>query len=738
MRLYPQKEELMAAVLSDLLKWDNVGALKQVFTPQYLLRRWRENGKGSTPVRPGALDATVLMEISEALTAICHDSEPEFLKIGNTLQNFYMAANELAQDTMDSVKLVAVEGSGSVLVKIKKISENALSELQAQQAQVANHLKDADDLVEKLGSLSDIRGSLQKIAKFLGIVGLNIGIEGAKSQESEEKFSGFSVDIRGLSEKVSGIGEAVLEDVNAAMTIQKSTCGEITFGLARLKALTREAGLAVDGAIRQVETITNALFGAMENTRKTSDEISRQVGDIVMAIQFHDNMRQRVEHVIEALNTLSHRLKEASADQAGGKASENVGEVLSVLEIQAAQLGRIISEIEGISENFVGAFDKIRNHLDGLGAGLTSLGAREEDGVFRCDQAVADPIDNLKNSLRVLNRLLGDGHGLMESMDEAAGAASNVAEKVSSHTREIKGISIETHLMALNAIIKSAHLGDEGCVFEVLAQEVKRLSESAMGFAADAEQKLAFINSSALSLRDMSSGEKIKRVAKGEAEAVLKTGFYEISSDYERFTEKCMKAQHRSNGLKTNISNVINGLTFLPELSNSLTRQRSALEGLIACLRPHVTQAETLTQAEVDSLLNRYTMVEERKIHDEMLGRTAGTGAIASVAVAAVNDNIELFSEEAADDSGIELFDGEVDQPSGEDTISGPDQNVVLFTDSPTGPEDMSNDAVVLFEDFTADSKPIVLAENPKEDVQVPTDADRNDTEDFGDNVLLF
>ncbi len=728
----------MAAVLRNILKWDNVGALKQVLTPQYFLRRWRENGKGVNPTPPGAFNATDLMGISEALESICHDSEPEFLKIGNTLQNFYIEANELARHTMDSVKVVAGEGSGSVLVKIKKISENALDELKAQQSQVAGHLKDADDLVEKLVSLSGIRGSLQKIAKSLGIVGLNIGIEGAKTQESQEKFSGFSVDIRGLSEKMSGIGQAVYEDVNAAMTIQRSTCREITSGLGRLETLTQEAGLTVDNAIQQVEAITHVLFNAMENTRKSSDEISRQVGDIVMAIQFHDNMRQRVEHVIESLNTLGDRLKEASVDQGGDKASENMGEILSVLEIQAAQLGRIIFEIEGISENFVGAFDKIRNHLDGLGAGLTSLGTHEEDGVIKCDEAVADPIENLKNSLSALNCLLGDGHALMESMDGAAREASNVVEKVSSHTREIKGISIETHMMALNAIIKSAHLGDEGCVFEVLAQEVKRLSESAMGFAADAEQNLAFINSSALALRGMSSGEKEKRVAKGEAEAVLKTGFYEIASDYECFTQNCVKAQHRSNGLKTNISDVITGLTFLPELSKSLTRQRRALKDFIGCLRPHVTQAGILKQVEVDKLVTRYTMLEEREIHDEMLGRTVAAGAIASVAKASLNDNIELFSQEEANDGGIELFESEVDPPSEEETASHQDQNVELFTDSPTGPENTSDGDVVLFEDFSTDSKPMALEETLTEDVDATTDSKRNEAEDFGDNVELF
>lgn len=742
----------MARWLNVFLKEENFYRFKQFFSAHPFFRWRRKNGGCSLPNTSDVPGLDVLGEVSTALTAVCENAEPRFLEIGEKLQTFYLEAAELAQHTMESDKTLGGGADESVLVKVKDVSRRALNELSEQQAGVAADLTNANTMVEKLDALFAVRAALERISKSLGIVGMNIGIEGAKSEQSQEKFSGFSGDIRKLSEKISGMGQAVHEDVKTAMTTQKSTCHEIASGLTRLEGLAGDAGVAVDGAVVQVEEITGILFEAMENTRENSSEISRRVGDVVMGIQFHDNMRQRVEHIVHALGDLRTFSKEGNAEDPPERTgSSNSAEAFSILKLQAAQLSGIISEIKNIYHGFVEAFDEIRVHVDGLGAGLSSLNASEVDGIVKCEEAVEAPIDYLKTTLKALDGLLEDGRGLMEGMRGAAVQASKVAVKVGSHTNAVKEISIETHMMALNAVIKSAHLGDEGRVFEILAQEVKRLSDMSMRFAADAEHTLGLINDSARALRDASSGRSGNREDEGGTKGLLKAGFKEIVSDYARFTENYLEAQQRSKGLKKDISAVVNGLSFLPDLSNDLKRQLDVMEAVIAALEPlAVEKQKSLTQSEIDDLSRRYTMAEEREIHKEMVASAAGTQAPVED-VLFFDDDGETFPAmmEQDEEASVELENVELfDAATGESGEEVPDvdfgESIELFGDHGPAGEDASNHDVVLFEDFSADSGETSQTQVDRVDEHIPDahviDARKREieAEDLGDNVELF
>ena len=703
----------------------------------------REMGGMNLPVP--SPDGDVLTDLSKALMRVCTNSEPRFLGIGEKLQAFYFEADALSRQTLDSVKLVSGEGSESVLEKVKGISRDALDELEDRQARVTGNLQNANSMVENLGGLFSVCSALDKISQSLRVVGVNIGIEGAKSEQSQEKFSGFSTDIKSLSEKISKIAESVHDDVSSAMVALKSTCGEIASGVNRLERLAQDAGDTVDGAVRRVAEITEILFETMENTGKSSREISQRVGDIVMAIQFHDNMRQRVEHIVHAFDEVQTLLKDPDAvgkivrPTPGKKA-----EAFSVLKLQAAQLAQIISEITDIYQSVVQAFDDIRAHVDGLGAGLSSLDAREVDGIIKCEEAVRGPMDFLKTSLKALSSLLADGRGLINGMRGAAVHASDVAERVALHTSEVHGISIETHMMALNAIVKSAHLGNAGRVFEILAQEVKRLSDRAMQFAGDTEHSLALISSSTRALRDESSGGKARLAGEGEAKALLRTGFEEITSDYALFSENCLAVQNRSKQLKTDISGVMDGLSFLPELADALTRQLKEMEALMSAWEPLGTEKKELTQIEIDQLLKHYTMAQEREIHSEMMGGAvagAAVGEMSGVTSESATEDMVLFDDDSEIISHESVKEEEVKLSLPESVVEKTenadfDDNIELFSDEEPVEKDASNNNVALFEDFSGDLKADSSKEDDKVQSHIP-DVPKKE-EDFGDNIELF
>ncbi|MCP4579067.1 MAG: hypothetical protein GY846_22570, partial [Deltaproteobacteria bacterium] len=287
--------------------------LKKIGLKPCTLFKGKQKGPDSLPSDiPDVETLGGLSDVAATLDTICRDAEPRFLEIGEKLQAFYFEATGLAQQTLDAVKLVGGDSDEGVLAKVKGVSRNALHELEGRQARIGADLDNAKAVVEQLEGLFSICSVLDKISLSLGVVGLNIGIEGAGSEQAQEKFTEFSSDIRRLSERIAKIAKAILENAKSAMTTQRSTCAQISSGLVRLETLAADAGVTVQGAVRQVEDLTGVFFEAMDKAGKHSNEISQRVGDIVMAIQFHDNMRQRVAHIVEGLDVVQSLSKEGA------------------------------------------------------------------------------------------------------------------------------------------------------------------------------------------------------------------------------------------------------------------------------------------------------------------------------------------------------------------------------------------------------------------------------------------
>lgn len=151
-------------------------------------------------------------------------------------------------------------------------------------------------------------------------------------------------------------------------------------------------------------------------------------------------------------------------------------------------------------------------------------------------------------------------------------------------------------------------------------------------------------------------------MGKGETKALLDTGFVEITSGYARFTENALDVRGRSGRLKKEISSVMSGLTFLPELADKLTVQLKRMEAVMGEWQPFAVETETLIQGDIKKLAQRYTTSEERVIHGKIMGgAVSSVGADMAKAVTSTEDVVffdddpeEIFHEAGRDEENLE------------------------------------------------------------------------------------
>ncbi len=750
------------------------------------VRSWLQKGGGlfsrSGQSSGSALETlSRLPGLSENLETVCREAEPRFVDLGERLQMIHFDASALSQRTLNTAGLMAGDSNEGLSATITKFAKASLAELESCQTDVADNLECVDAVVGHLGSLHGMTDVVEKIALYLRIVGLNIGVECSRSAESQEMFGVVALDTKTLSEKIIEVVEEIRVHAESARASQISAHAEISGGVNHLAHLTRGARENVERAVGDAERLMALSHRALQSASEHSRRISGQVGEVVVGIQFHDNMSQRIDHICSSL----HYIEELRKNDAPGKKKEmarKLGSAHSIVTLQAAQLEQVIDELRGVYQKNMDAFEEIIHEVDQLANSLSAFDSDgEKEAASSRETSEEDPFAALESALGRLHELLATGRSLFDRMRDAAGNASDATARLSAGAEQVRGISMETHIMSLNAIVKAAHLGERGLALEVLAQEVKKLSDQSSQFTGDVNGVLESITGSSFQLgerSDAAPGEE--GVETGAGGVSLEGGVGEISMAYAKFREDSSEVSRKSATLTSLVSEAKSGLEFLPALADKLTGLLEQLEEMGRALTPWAGRAGEELESEAEELAHKYTMDRERIIHGQIIpGASNAESPLApDQTLIGLDDqadvvffdspaqespseddlgDVEFFDapsgEKAApgDDLGdVEFFDappqessppgddlGDVeffDAPSEEDAAPGEDSGDVEFFDAPAPPPDANASASA--HDDLGDN--VDLFDAPMDEPLSKPDKKKNDEEDLGDNVELF
>ena len=232
----------------------------------------------------------------------------------------------------------------------------------------------------------------------------------------------------------------------------------------------------------------------------------------------------------------------------------------------------------------------------------------------------------------------------MTAVETAATEASDTADQLTELMGQVDAIGFETHLIALNAIIKAAHLDAGGRPLEILAQEVKILSDRTGAFVTDVKEILNAVVESRLDETPMPDESRHGGTAVEAADSRT-YGIDEIADAYARFGSGSEAAAGAAESLRKALAEAPARLTFLEDLAQALAADLEIIEAASRDLEPWADPAGTAGSEETRRLAERYTMQQERGIHHEMLKTGENTPAedAAGTSEPDLGDNVELF-----------------------------------------------------------------------------------------------
>ena len=207
-----------------------------------------------------------------------------------------MSINELA-DSMGQVLINFIE-------KILFMSSRSV-----------NMVYTLDDVMHHLEMVEQSVKNIDKINGQTNILAINAKIEAAHAGDAGRSFAVEAEEVRELARNVSTLSDDL-----------KNRIHNISEGLRKGYELLKEVAevdtsgenLAVHASMTNMMSAlveqNASMSKVLEKSAESSVEISQNIGEAVMRMQFQDRATQRLEAAVETLEILSHDLKTAPTD----------------------------------------------------------------------------------------------------------------------------------------------------------------------------------------------------------------------------------------------------------------------------------------------------------------------------------------------------------------------------------------------------------------------------------------
>jgi methyl-accepting chemotaxis protein len=281
------------------------------------LRRWLDMS---------ALERRALQALTDEVTITYGDVESRVQALSERFQDIAETTRRQAQTVQDlvtAIQAVEIDGEMVPLAKVADGLGDTLSNLVGKVADLSSRgmslLWSLDDLLGQLHSVEGSVDQIDHINRQTNLLALNAKIEAARAGEAGRSFAVVADEVRELAKSVNALSSTIRGQMTS-----------ITSGLRASHALLHDiAGIDMSeenvAANARVKMVMRCLLeqnarvaGALRDNAATAERITDDVSAAIVAMQFQDLAKQRLQNVNGALDTLSALLTELGNETGRG------------------------------------------------------------------------------------------------------------------------------------------------------------------------------------------------------------------------------------------------------------------------------------------------------------------------------------------------------------------------------------------------------------------------------------
>lgn len=553
----------------------------------------------------------VVADVGRRMAAAAASLEPDFLRLTGGLAQLTENARALAGlgsglggQVEQRLQSLGQAGLGALL-------RESLDTLQRHLGAGERRLQALRGHDDALAQLAQVGRRMRGLATQLCVTRLGFSIETARlPNEQELAFRDFVAQLAGLEKVFARLGAVVTQTADEARKQQARAAAAIRGGLGELATMASRCDASARSAAAGVEGLLQTFAHNAGKVTTAVGAVRAEAEELVYFLQIGDIVRQKIEHVAQAL---AGRPEQRSA-------------LASVVRLQLAQLEAVRTEVEE-------ARTKLGLAFAGLGeatAHLVAPIAAMADLADRTD-ASGSSFAGLIRDAGTLQDLGKRSRDLGEATAQAAREAATVARSIVAQLAEVGETNATMHLMALNAIVNTSRLGSGAAALNVLSVQVHEIASASGVIVAEVAPLVAQLGAE----EQPDGGCEVQADGAGvaghlaELEA-LRGSAREVGTQ----SEQLAKAQQATLAACGREVQFLHGL-------------RERLDGAVAALRPLLLAlgpADDSASEHQAASLTSYTMESEREVHRRIQGVAEPVGAAASPGHGGtLGDNVELF-----------------------------------------------------------------------------------------------
>jgi hypothetical protein len=548
----------------------------------------------------------LLQKLQRGLSDISTSTEGLFLLVGERLMGLQVRAREIAGRTSSISDLLSNDDDSPAVL------EDLLTAAQrgAQANQVEVRIR---EIQQNAKSIHHAIEALSPIANTFYVLGVSTRIESA-CFEAGATFLDLAEAVTALSRRIRAqLGNTA--DSAAALLETASQAAEIV----RIVAQKRREDLGplvrqTSAELVKIKDHRSRISEAAKHLAARFGAVSRAVGDVVIALQSHDIVRQQIEHVVDALRQIE-------------KTDDSESNVLEAARLQAALLDNSRITFESSIRQIIEALAQIELNIEEVAdesAHLLGMSETNEGSFFSSVKADLAAILAILESNAAADRLLSG----------AAGSVQRRISEISQTVADVHAIGGNMQFIALNATIQAVRLGQDGAALKIVAETIRQLAREAECTAETLESRLSAVRDASSVFREETGAgsgwdEQIAQLR--ERIEALTSIQDEARCDYTRTVELTA-------GLKRQIQETI----------AAFGNQNDCLEvlsGATAILRQFSADGAPADRSGMPQMAAIYTMHSERAVHRAVCGDDSQIDGFSQAAALPDpgDDNVEFF-----------------------------------------------------------------------------------------------
>lgn len=545
------------------------------------------------------------------------ETERDFLAVGGKLEAIVIHARSAA-DAISGPLAALGDASGEAMA-------GALDEIESWARGLGDTRGQAAGLSGLEPVVAAVRTPLEQLsgaARMLRVTGIVTRVESARLGGHATGFLALADDVGALAadiEERSSVVQVAVEDLRRLLA---GTRESVTASEGRqhhnLLRLLEECRAALEDLGRGQERVRAVSARARDGYGRMVEEVGR----IVVALQFHDSTRQRLEHVSEALSGLAGHLESGGGtDGAAALVRLQSAQVAEARRAFVQSVGEIRRDLEEVQETTA----ELVRAAGELGGG--------EGGPSAAGHAAA---------------AAGSIAGWIEMRRSLGAAAEQVAAgcaRIGGFVEEIRGVGMRLLRLALNAEVEAVRLADSGAVMEAVAEGIRGVSQEASGHAEQAGEALSRAEAGVAGFArglDGDGGQDTGRAR--EAEARLRQVCAELDERAAAARQLLAAMAGRGAELSGEISALAAGLTADEQMEQACAACLAALAEAARAAEDAPGDDAGKPADSLASVAGLYTMQHEREVHATVAGTSPPPAAgEAEACASALGDNVELF-----------------------------------------------------------------------------------------------